>query len=172
MGPEATAVLVGVVVGFILGFVGDLTRETWRERRDSKAAARMIFAELVANLSAISTALNYGEWFGGVRQSAWEAYGAMLVRRPDWEGAGRIALAYSASRDAQCVFESPDESWKKGDKDDMLERLLDEVATGLRHVSLLAGESKEDTERRLGTAIAFSKRSRGGKGSTGSDDEP
>lgn len=163
MGPEAVAALVGAgagaVVGFALGFVGEWIREARRESGDARAASRMIVAEMIANISTIDAARLGRSWDvqGNIRQFAWDAYGAAVVRHVKWHEIGLIARAYTAAHDAVWAMES---DMSDEDKEEVVDRLFSELVVGLRQGMLLAGESRDDVERRLGAALEMSKQAR------------
>lgn len=159
MGPEATAALVGAgvgaVVGAVIGFAGEWLRDVRRESADSRAAAKMIVAELVTNASTIDTGWGGGPLVGHVRQAAWDAYGSALVRKAEWTDLGTIAKAYSAAHDALWVFNS---DLSEEGKNELLEKLVGEVVAGLRQAMLLAGQPPGGVEHRLAAVEEMSKK--------------
>lgn len=151
MGPEATAALVGAglgaVVGFTLGFFGDWIRETLRERRDAKAAARMIFAELQANGANLVTAHYTGRWPSPYRRAAWDAHGAKLARRKGSD-VGRITFAYDVAAYFHSLYEHDEGAGVTAEQQKLMEQTLDHIWSALAELAQLSGESPETARLR------------------------
>jgi hypothetical protein len=67
--------------------------------RERKAAAQIIYAELLANLGAVRTLIKIGSWpetSEKPKTAAWDAFGIRLLRGAGVNQVGSIALAYSS----------------------------------------------------------------------------
>ncbi len=99
MSPEATAALVGAAVGGGVAFLGQLGILLFIAARERRAAAQIIYAELVTNLGSARTLMETGHWpntSGKPSTAAWDAYGAKLLRGGGVGQVGSVALAYSS----------------------------------------------------------------------------
>lgn len=90
--------MAGAVVGGTLSLAGALGADIWRDQRGARTAARLIFWELIGNLSVLA-ALNVahdpsGSW--ALRRSAWDA-GSLALTRIAGEGdVPRLEQAYAS----------------------------------------------------------------------------
>ena len=85
-----------IVLGAFLATGGGVLVELWRERREGKAAGRVIYRELMHNRQALSTfRKTEGEWLSEPTNAAWLAYGSTLSRILDNENWRHVASGYS-----------------------------------------------------------------------------
>jgi MFS family permease len=148
VGPEAVAALVGAGSGGGIAILTGLTSSVWRRRRDRRAAAQLIFAELVIGCAAASAAIITGEWSsrsGGPERSAWMSYGSALLPSRSIDKVANLAQAYRALEDIAWLIE------KHGRLDDPRVRddLLGEIETGIRSVAVIAGKKAGDVEQSI-----------------------
>ena len=139
--------LIGTGVGALLAFAGQAGMTWLSERREARAAALMIFAELTAGYVAFQTFLEAGAWIGPrpARRSAWEGFGPTLVRGSSVEEIGAVAMAYSALDDVEDLLKREVQS-----SDSAYATLFRRVRAGLRDVGRRAGLGAEEMEFRLG----------------------
>jgi hypothetical protein len=70
------APLVSVVVGAVLALAGGMVTELWKQRGAARAAARLVWQELILARSALLAAVALGHWPGGdfpFADDAWTA---------------------------------------------------------------------------------------------------
>lgn len=81
-----------LLVGWGLGFGSQL----WREKREARNAARIVYAELQSNLAKVETCHDTGEWDeeSGFQRTAWETYGLVLLRVLDNVTLNELTRAY------------------------------------------------------------------------------
>jgi hypothetical protein len=128
-----------------------LVESSWRRRRDRRAAAQLIFAELTQGAAAAGTALVQGNWSSrsdGPERHAWNTYGVRLFPTKSIDRVAVLAQAYRALEDV---------AWWVGQQGavaepDMRAFLLNEVDRGLLAVAELAGRDRADLEQSLARA--------------------
>jgi hypothetical protein len=79
---EASAALLGALAGGLIAVVGQVVFGVFGTWRNRKAAAAIIYAELVSNLGNAGPALAGNGWPAAkpeAMRAAWDAYGARLV---------------------------------------------------------------------------------------------
>src|SRR5436190_23455368 len=102
MGAEAIAAIVGAAVGGGIVFFTQLGIAIFGGYRARRAAAMLIFAELVSDYAEAETAAKTGEWTSASGQpatTAWETYGIRLLPHRDISRVAHIASAYMRLRD-------------------------------------------------------------------------
>jgi hypothetical protein len=61
----SVATLVSVVLGAVLAIAGGMATELWKQRKAARAAARLVWLELILGRSALLGAVALGEWPDG-----------------------------------------------------------------------------------------------------------
>ena len=72
--------LVAVVLGAVLALAGGMATELWKQRKAARAAARLVWLELILGRSALLGAVALGEWPGGDFPFADDAWTAQRER--------------------------------------------------------------------------------------------
>lgn len=150
MDSAVTAALVGAVAGGAIAIAAGFVTTWSARRRERKAAAQLIFAELVMGYSAARSALVSGDWpsrSGGPSRSAWTAYGAALLPGKSTDEAAQLAQAYGALEDAAWLVVGREAVTDQQYRDWLLEK----VVVGLRAVAPIAGRSAAEVEAAIAT---------------------
>lgn len=149
MSPEATAAVVGAAVGGGLAFLAQLGVLAFQGRRERRAAAKIIYAELTVALAEVGAVLAVGgPWpssAGAPRRTAWESFGVKLVGKPGVERLAHVASAYSRLDDFAWLAQSGNLSAKPGEYD----AWLSDIQLGLYEVGRLTGMSNRQLRDRL-----------------------
>jgi hypothetical protein len=149
---EAVAALIGVGCGWLLGFLTQLAYGWWTQRRDARAAALFVLAELLQNYELLMrrmAGMDTGERriAEGPRRAAWDGVGAIALRGADVEVLRGIANAYAylsilhaeTTRDAQFLQ-------RYGQR--IEDEVLPVIEEGIGAAASLAGKRREWLDER------------------------
>jgi hypothetical protein len=143
----------------VLFLTTDLARGWLADRRERKVAARLIFGEIVVNFAGMSALAAHGELPGGIRQVAWDAFGAKLVRSLDAEDLMRVVQGYSSFADVAWAASDQEFDPVKDEYDAKFVKAQMQYAhRAFRIVGRLAGYAPDEIERRLKKAEAIQAR--------------
>jgi hypothetical protein len=93
--------LGGVIVGGLLNGGMTLWIERVRDRREARAAARLIRDELLSNKAGIEMALKHDWPYRWAESEMWHELRPVLARNPNARAWQKVALAYLAVANAQ-----------------------------------------------------------------------
>lgn len=97
---ETAAALIGAAGGWILGTATYFGQRMIEGRSARKIAARLVYAELTANMAKVETLVNHGYFEGSsLETSAWEKHRSELLYGASEETLDRLARAYAVLRD-------------------------------------------------------------------------
>jgi hypothetical protein len=150
--------LIGVVVGGLLTGAVNLGTEWVRERRETRAAARILALELVDDHMKVLAALGTGGWLplSRLKFDQWEALGPVLARKMgprDWAALQSAYVSLGSLLKHVEYGQAPSSSELVPPvrrNAEMSQRAIDRAATALaRYTHVKSAMSPEEEEREL-----------------------
>jgi hypothetical protein len=165
---DVSVAFAGIAVGWLLATGTDVLRTWRRDEREQKAAARLVFIEMVGNMADVSAYVVHGIEAPELRTLAWEAHQGVLVKGLGMDGAMTVAMAYSALRDIARAAAYKEDFDPTGDPEDVgfIQRQMEYGRTAWRVLGPVAGFSEEAVEERIESALELEKKALEARGWT------
>jgi len=147
MSPETVAALAGAGVGGAIGFLGQVGVLKYTSLRDRRAAAHVVFTELVTNFTVVSAALAEGAWPSLEKRphrTAFDTYGVRLLTGRSLERVGHVVGAYNRVDELAWQWQEGEE---KPGAEQVDEAILD-IALGLYELGRVAGLTDRELQAR------------------------